>query len=112
MDELIARPQMLKQVNLGLIRNAIITKGTTTRADIARDTRISSTTVRSLLTEMLQSGEIESVGFEESSGGRKAEKYRFKLDRYFGAALCIGKDAVQWLLVDIGGEIVQSGLSA
>ena len=76
MDSLTARPNILKQANLSLIRRAIKAKGTSTRAEIAIETRISSTTVRSLLSEMLENGEIESIGLDESSGGRKAQRYR------------------------------------
>ncbi len=108
MDDLIARPHMLKQVNLSSIRKAIMTKITATRAEIARDTQISSTTVRSLLAEMLQNGEIESTGYDESSGGRKAERYQLKTDRYFAAALCILNDTIHCLVVNICGEIIQA----
>ena len=66
MDSLTARPNILKQANLSLIRRAIKAKGTSTRAEIAIETRISSTTVRSLLSEMLENGEIESIGLDES----------------------------------------------
>ncbi len=52
MDEIIARPHMLKRVNLSSIRKYIMAKGEATRIEIARQTHISSTTVRSLLTEM------------------------------------------------------------
>ena len=75
MDTLTARPRLLKQANLSLIRRVIKNRGTATRAEIAGETQISSTTVRSLLAEMLENGEIESIGHDESSGGRKAERY-------------------------------------
>lgn len=71
MDTLNGRPKLLKQANLSLIRKVITAEGTATRAEIARKTNISSTTVRSLLAEMLENGEIESLGFDESSGGGK-----------------------------------------
>ncbi len=111
MNNLTARPRVLKQVNLSSVRKAIKEKGTATRTEIAAETKISATTVRTLLTEMQLCGEIESVGYDESSGGRKAERYRFKKDRYYGAAFCISDSdsAVHYLLVNICGEIVQTG---
>jgi hypothetical protein len=107
MDDILARPRVLKQINLSSIRRVIKNKGTVTRAEIAWETQISSTTVRSLLTEMQRSGEIESVGYAESSGGRKAEKYRFIPDCYFGAAFCVTHDSLHYLLVNIHGDIIE-----
>ena len=71
MDTLTARPRLLKQANLSLIRRVIKNRGTATRAEIAGETQISSTTVRSLLAEMLENGEIESIGYDESVGERQ-----------------------------------------
>lgn len=108
MDDLTARPQLLKQANLSLIRRTIKRNGTATRAEIARETKISSTTVRSLLAEMLQNGELESLGYDRSSGGRKAERYGFKPERYHGAAVCLSDGEATGLLVDVCGQILQT----
>ena len=107
MDTLTARPRVLKQANLSLIRKVLKAKGTATRAEIAYETKISSTTVRSLLSEMMQNGEIQSVGYDESSGGRKAERYGFRPNRYYGAAFCITGDQIYGLLINVCGEIVE-----
>lgn len=108
MDTLTARPRLLKQANLSRIRRVIRTKGTATRAEIAAETGISSTTVRSLLTEMMENDEIESIGHDASSGGRKAQRYRFKPDRYYGAAFCITDSRIHSLLINVCGEIVET----
>jgi len=100
---------MLKQVNLSLIRNAFKSIGVATRAEIADKTMISPTTVRSLLTEMQRNGEIESIGYAESSGGRKAEKYRFKSNRFFSVSFCITGEDVSYLIVDIYGNTLEAG---
>ena len=108
MDTLTARPGLLKQANLSQIRRVIKRRGTSTRAEIAGETQISSTTVRSLLAEMMENGEIESIGHDKSSGGRKAERYRFKPDKYYGAAICISGSDMHGLLVGICGEILET----
>lgn len=107
MDALTAKPNLLKQANLSLIRKVIRTKGTVTRAEIADEVKTSSTTIRSLLAEMQRNGEIESIGYDESSGGRKAERYRFKPDRYHCVAFCITDNQMHGLLVNICGEIIE-----
>ncbi|WP_418666777.1 ROK family transcriptional regulator [Allofournierella sp.] len=108
MDTLNGRPKLLKQANLSLIRKVITAQGTATRAEIARKTNISSTTVRSLLAEMLENGEIESLGFDASSGGRKAQRYGFRPGRYHGAAVCLYDGEAYGLLVDVCGQILQT----
>lgn len=108
MDSLNAKPNLLKQANLSSIRRTIKLKNTATRAEIADETQISTTTVRSLLTEMLNNKEIESIGYDESSGGRKAERYRLRSDRYYGAAFCITDNQIHGLLVDVYGEIIET----
>lgn len=107
MDTLTARPRVLKQANLARIRRALKARGTATRAEIVHDTKISQTTVRSLLTEMLQNGEITGIGQDESSGGRKAERYKFLPERYHSVAFCITDHQVHCLLVDGCGEITE-----
>lgn len=106
MDTLTAKPRLLKQANLSLIRQVLKSRETATRAEIAGATSISSTTVRTLLTGMMQNGEIESVGYDQSSGGRKAERYRIVPDRYHSAVFCITNDQMYGLLVNLRGEIV------
>lgn len=107
MNTLTARPRLLKQANLSYIRKVIKTKGTATRAEIASETNISSTTVRTLLWEMMENGEVESIGHDKSSGGRKAERYRLKPDRYYGIAFCITDSQVHGLLINICGDILE-----
>lgn len=105
MDTLTAKPTLLKQANLSLIRRSIRSRRTATRAEIAQDTEISFTTIRSLLSEMLENEEIEVLGYDESSGGRKAARYRLRPDRYHGAAFCITSQHVYCLTVNACGEI-------
>lgn len=107
MNALTGKPKLLKQANLSLIRRVIKRKGTATRAEIVKETKISSTTVRSLLVEMLESGEIESIGYDESSGGRKAERYHINQKRYFSVAFCMKEERIDALLVDICGRILE-----
>lgn len=108
MDGLTARPEVLKQANLSAIRKLLRERETATRAEIAEETGISSTTVRALLAELLERGELESVGYDASSGGRKAERYRFRPDRYHGAAVCMTNVDLHGLILDSRGEIVET----
>lgn len=105
MDTLTARHQVLKRANLSLFRAALRAAGTATRSELSERTGISSTTVRALLTELMACGEAESAGWEESSGGRRAERYRLSPGRYRCAAFCITGRQVRALVIDARGEI-------
>lgn len=101
-------PSLLKQANLTQVRRVILAAGTATRAEIARQTELSITTVRSLLSGMLRDGELETVGLDASSGGRKAERYAFCPNRYLCAALCMTDEEAYGLLVNICGDIIST----
>lgn len=92
------------------IRRAIKARGSATRAEIASDTKIIPTTIRSLLSEMIQNSEIESMGYDESSGSRKATRYCLNSERYHSVAFCITDNQIHGLLVNVYGEILETSL--
>lgn len=108
-DNVMGKPNALKQVNLSMIRRAILEKGTATRAEIVAVTKISVTTVRTLLTELQSSNELVEVGFDDSIGGRKAIRYKLDESRFFGVVLCLDGDRVRYLTVNIYGVICDTG---
>lgn len=110
MKDILGKPHALKQVNLSVVRKAIKEKGSATRAEIAEATKISVTTVRTLLTEMLMNNEIVDAGYDESIGGRKAVRYELNKNRFFGVGLCLGSESIRYLTVNICGEIQDSGI--
>lgn len=112
MDNILGKPYALKQVNLSIVRKILKEKGSATRAEIAEATKISGTTVRTLLGEMLENSEISEGGFDKSIGGRKAVRYRLSKDRFFGVALCLDGPNIHYLTVNICGEICKSGIFA
>lgn len=111
-DKVIGKPNVLKQVNLSMIRKAILEKGTATRAEIVAATNISVTTVRTLLTELQNAGELVEVGLDDSTGGRNATRYELDKERFFGVSLCLDGENVRYLTVNICGEICETGMFA
>lgn len=105
MSSILGKPNALKQVNLSAIRKVIKKNGSATRFEIVQETKISTTTVRTLLTEMLENKEIAERGYDESIGGRKAVRYQLEKDRFLGAAFCLDGENIHYLLVNVCGEI-------
>lgn len=103
------KPQTLKQVNLSLVRQSLRERGSATRGELVEATKISGTTVRTLLQELMEAGELQEVGCDASIGGRKAVRYALRKDRFFGVALCLVGRAVRYLVVDICGTVQESG---
>lgn len=111
-DNVMGKPNALKQVNLSMVRRAILEKGSATRAEIVEATKISVTTVRTLLTELQSDNELVEVGFDDSIGGRKATRYKLNEGRFFGVVLCLDGECVRYLTVNICGEICDTGVFA
>ncbi|NJD03174.1 MAG: ROK family protein [Ruminiclostridium sp.] len=67
-----ANLQLVKQTNLALIFNLIYKQGSVSRAELAQRTRLSPTTVSSLIEELLRKGVvIESGAGKTTTSGRK-----------------------------------------
>lgn len=110
MKHMVGTPHTLKEVNLCAVRKVIREQGSATRAEIAAATKISVTTVRTLLTEMAENGELLESGYDESMGGRKAVRYALNKDRFFGAALCVSETELRYFTVNTCGEVSNFGL--
>ncbi len=109
MHPIAAKPQTIKQWNQLAIRRTLKRKGVATKAEIAACIQTSTTTVRSLLAEMCENGEIESIGCGESSGGRRAQRYRLHPEKYYGVAFILTEPTIQYSVVNLYGEVVEDG---
>lgn len=107
---ILGKPQAMKQVNLSAVRKVIMDKGSATRLEIVEETKISVTTVRALLIEMQKMGEIIETGYDVSSGGRKAARYQMSKDKYYGVSICITGEEMRWFILNICGEMCDSGI--
>jgi N-acetylglucosamine repressor len=67
-----ATRQQTKTHNQKLVLKTIYHQGQVSRADIARLTRLTRTTVSNLVAEIIDEGLVEEVGLEPSTGGKPA----------------------------------------
>lgn len=65
-----ATQQQTKEHNRNLVFKTILEKESISRADIARTTRLTRTTVSDIVTELIQEGLVEEVGVGTSRGGK------------------------------------------
>src|SRR5471030_2157131 len=100
MNNLSGKPQVMKKVNSALIKKILKEKGSATKVQITQDTGISVTTVRTLLEELIINKEITSLGLDDSSGGRRAERYALNLNDNISLSFYIQNEFINYALTN------------
>ncbi len=65
----------LKQLNIEIIKKALKEFQTATKAQISQATGLSVATCNNIIGELVKSGEVLELDYEESSGGRRAKRF-------------------------------------
>ncbi|MEK5236604.1 ROK family protein [Paenibacillus sp. FSL L8-0470] len=103
--------QLVKKINVELVKSMLRTSGTGTKASIAEQTRLSVATCGTILNELVRTGEILELGWEESSGGRPARKYQFNADYSFMICMIVRSEgdvqSVSYALANLNGEVIE-----
>lgn len=109
MQGITGKPALMKRMNLSLICRTLSEMGTATRAEIAARTAISTTTVRSLLEDLLQNGDLLELELDASSGGRRARRYALNPERNQTLCLYTEGGRIIYRVVSPSGEPLASG---
>jgi glucokinase-like ROK family protein len=73
----------MKEINQSIVLNIIRNYGPISRADIAKKTKLSSTTVSTLVDDLIKQEYLEEIGEGESSGGRRPILLKFNPASHF-----------------------------
>lgn len=92
--------------NLSLVLNLIRGAGSISRAGIVRQTRLSATTVSSLVNVLLASGFVHESGMAESSGGRPPILLQFDYKFRHVLGIDMGATHLTALVMDLQGHVV------
>lgn len=103
------QPRLMKRANEALVREALSVRGRASKAELARDTGLSLTTVGQVLAAMEADGELRLRGFNESSGGRKAAAYELNPDACVVYAVAVERDRLDWAIANALGTVVADG---
>jgi N-acetylglucosamine repressor len=103
-----ATHQHTRTFNQQLVLRAIYDHSTISRAEIARQTGLTRTSVSDLVTELLEEGLVEELGRGPSSGGKAPILLRVAADSRHMVGLDLGEEAFSGALVNLRGEIVRS----
>lgn len=107
MNRIAGKPKELKRVNISLIMESIRLRESASRAEIVEDTNISHTTVRAILAELMESNDIVSVGLDESSGGRRAERYGLNTNKNYILSIVIEEKKLIYSVVNILANTIE-----
>src|SRR5512141_613214 len=100
-----ANHQQTKQHNRDLILRAIFTNKTISRAELARVTNLTRTTVSELVGWLLEEGLVEEVGRGESIGGKSPILLSVVADSRYLIGLNLTQDKFIGAFVNLLGEI-------
>lgn len=101
-NEITGKPTVLKELNMGLLKDALRKSGQATRVELSRQTKISQPTVNLLINELLADKTVISLGAAKSTGGRKAELYALNMKKAKAALVIVREDCFEASTVDMG----------
>ena len=100
-----ATHQQTKQHNRDLVMRTIFAQDSISRADIARATNLTRTTVSNVVAVLLNEGLVEEVGFGSSQGGKSPILLSIAADSRLLVGLNLGQDKFIGAVVNLRGEI-------
>lgn len=105
--ESIPTPQSMKYAVRRAIRSSLLEHGSGTKAELSEQLGISFPTVSKVLEQMTEEGEVHLLGLDESSGGRRANRYAFNPDYMLGLAVYYEKEQSVYTLFNWNGDVIE-----
>lgn len=112
MSEKLSTPKEMKKVMLMGIRTVLLASGSATKVELSEKLGISFPTISKFITQMEKTGELMSVGLDDSSGGRRAQRYSYNPDYQLGATLFLENTETQYTIYNVLGEVKEKGSSS
>jgi len=100
-----ATRQQTKEHNRDLVLKTIFANETISRAEIARVTRLTRTTVSNIVSSLLEEGLVSEVGFGESIGGKAPVLLSLIADARYLIGIDLEQDKFIGAIINLRGEI-------
>lgn len=97
--------QWMKSVNKSLILNKIRTCAPISRAQIAKETKLTPPTVSSNVKSLIEEGMVIESELGESQGGRKPKMLLINNDGFYVIGIDIGTKRIKCVISDLSGNI-------
>lgn len=99
--------QLMKSVNKSNILNKIRKSEPISRAQIAKETKLTPPTVSSIVKELIEQGIVRESELGASQGGRKPKMLLINRDAFYVIGVDAGPETVECILTDLSGEIFE-----
>lgn len=97
--------KMMKSVNKSIILNKIRTAEPISRAQIAKDTKLTPPTVSSIVKELIDEEIVMESDSGQSMGGRKPTMLHINKTAFYIVGVDAGPERVECILADLGGNV-------
>jgi len=111
LSEKISTPKDLRKEMLVGIRATLLSSGSATKVELSEKLGISFPTITKFINQMEETGELITLGLDESSGGRRAQRYAYNPDYQLGVALFLERTETQYTIYNSLGEVKEKGMS-
>ncbi|MGG3623379.1 ROK family transcriptional regulator [Bacillus gobiensis] len=109
MDQQFSKPKSMKQMILRSLRKTLLQLGSATKVELSEHLDISFPTISKFISEMEKNGEVHTVGLDESSGGRRAQRYAYNPEHKLLLSIFLEKDETVYTIYNCGGERKDQG---
>lgn len=99
--DLTGKPALMKELNIGLIKDALSKYQQATRVELSAITQISQPTVNVLISQLLKEKVVVSLGMAKSTGGRKAEVFALNNKRFCIASFIVTETYFEYIVTDL-----------
>ncbi|WP_163539496.1 ROK family transcriptional regulator [Gracilibacillus sp. YIM 98692] len=100
--------QWMKSLNKSIILNKIRTAGSISRAQIAKETKLTPPTVGTIVKELLEQELIKESVLGASQGGRKPKMLELNTTGFYIIGIDVGPSNIQFILSDLSGNVVDN----
>jgi len=97
----------LREHNIQLILNALLSMKTVTRRQLAQRTGLSQPTVNSIVQELENKGFVQPGSFAASAGGRRPQCYTLYTDHLRAATIRVLAGSLEYVVITIDGTVIQ-----
>jgi glucokinase len=100
----LGRPPLIRQTNAQILLRLLRDNGPCSKADLVRASGLSAPSVTNVVTTLISTGLVETVGEGSSTGGRPPDILRFKAEHGAVVGVEITRDTLRFLLADLNGK--------
>lgn len=100
----IGRPPLIRQTNAEILLRLLRESGPCSKADLVRASGLSAPSVTNVVSTLISTGLVETLGEGDSTGGRPPDILRFNARHGCVAGVEITRDVLRFLLADLNGR--------